>query len=87
MHGPLDVKKNDKCSFMIRGVSPGSTESWLAVMGLTLLLIPADLMVQLKLVKQGITILNSLFLHEVGTIFLVKCQEKYEGSDWKVPVC
>lgn len=57
---------------MIRSVSPGSTEGWLAVIGLTLLLIPTDLMVQMGVVKQGITILNSSFLHEVGTIFLVK---------------
>jgi hypothetical protein len=32
-----------KCSFMIQSVSPGITESWLAVIGLTLLLIPTDL--------------------------------------------
>jgi hypothetical protein len=51
----------------------GSTEGWLAVIGLTLLLIPTDLMVQMGVVKQDLTILNSLFLHEVATIFLVKC--------------
>jgi hypothetical protein len=73
--------------FMIWSVSPGSAESWLAIIGLTLLLIPADLMVQLRLVKQGITILSSLFLHEVGTFFLVKCQEEHKGSGGKVPVC
>jgi len=68
-------------------VSPGSTESSLAVIGLTLLVVPSDLVVQLRLVKQGITILSSLFLQEVGTIFVVKCEEKYEGSDGMVPVC
>jgi len=52
-----------------------------------LLVVPSDLVVQLRLVKQGITILSSLFLQEVGTIFVVKCEEKYEGSDGMVPVC